>query len=361
MEGHKRTAILCGTAYIGPDLERVDDAVVLVGGGTIEAVGPRGEVAVPGDAAVMDASGQTLLPGFIDAHVHIGLADPRDVLTGGVTCVRDLAWPRDQIYPLAERSRDPGFEGPLILTVGPMLTVEGGYPITAGWAPPGTGLALSSVEEAKSAVGDLARHGVSAIKIALNPPSGRVLDDDLLTAIVDEAHVLGKTVTAHIHGLDQLHRALDAGVDELAHMLMGRQRIPDGTIERMVTAGTIIVPTLSIFPRSEVGTAVEGLARFVSAGGRVVYGTDLGNQGPAPGIDRTEVTRMAGAGMDLLDVVRSATVRSAQWLGLDAKGVIAPGMDADLIGLEGKLGPGDGPGSLTSVSLVMRGGRAIPL
>ncbi|MBW3594341.1 MAG: amidohydrolase family protein [Actinobacteria bacterium] len=359
MDSDRRVALNARRAYIGTALTAVDDAVIVVSDGTIEAAGPRSDVVIPREAHVIDASSRTILPGFIDAHVHIGLAEPRDVLRGGVTCVRDLAWPREAIYPLAARSRDPSFEGPLILTVGPMLTVDDGYPITAAWAPAGTGIALDSTDAAIRVVRELVAERVSAIKIALNPPAGRVLDDELLKTIVQEAHRLGTIVTAHVHGLDQLHRALDAGVDELAHMLMSPERLPGETIERMIVAGVVIVPTLSIFPPRDVGTAIENLARFIRAGGRVVYGTDLGNDGPGPGIDDREVARMGLAGMTAVDVVRSATIDSARWLGLQTKGHIARGMDADLIAIDAPIAATDDPQVLTRVGLVMRGGRVV--
>ena len=356
MDGSRTAVVTGGTAYLGPDLTRVEDAVIVVAGGTIEAAAPSGQIEIPTGAQVIEASGRTVLPGFIDAHVHIAFADPRDVLRGGVTTVRDLAWPREDIYPLAARSREKTFDGPLILTVGPMLTVAGGYPITAGWAPPGTGVALDSASEGTSVVADLAADGVSAIKIALNPPAGRVLDDATLHAVVDEAHRHGLRVTGHIHGLDQLDRALDAGVDELAHMLMSPEVLPDETITRMVAANVAVVPTLSVFPHRDAAVAIQNLERFVAAGGLVVYGTDLGNEGPGPGIDRLEVTRMAQAGMSVLDIVRSATVDAARWLELGSKGAIAAGMEADLIGIDGDL---DGAEALTRVSLVMRAGRLV--
>ncbi|HYU93123.1 MAG TPA: amidohydrolase, partial [Actinomycetota bacterium] len=89
-----------------------------------------------------------LMPGVADRHVHICLADPGAVLLGGVTAVRDLAWPPDIIFPLADASELPTFNGPVIRAAGPMITAPGGYPTTDRWAPPGTGLEIRSAEEA---------------------------------------------------------------------------------------------------------------------------------------------------------------------------------------------------------------------
>lgn len=343
-----RLAIVGGTSLIGRDLTPTNDAIV-IDGSTITEVTDK-----PDAASLIDATGHTVIPGFIDAHVHIALADPRDVLRKGVTTVRDLAWPRDAIYPLARASRSGDFDGPLILTVGPMITVEGGYPITAGWAPPGTGLAVTGADDARRVVTSLASEGVAAIKIALNPPAGNVLDETTVAAIVDQAHRHGLRVTAHIHGLDELKKAVTAGVDELAHMLMSAEELPSDIIDDLIANDVTIVPTLSVFPHDEVDVVVANLARFRAQGGRVIYGTDLGNAGPQPGIDVLEVTRMTAAGMSALEIIRAATVDAAAYLGLETKGALEAGMDADLVMIEGELRSAE---DLTRVRRVFRAGR----
>ena len=72
------------------------------------------------------------MPAVADRHVHIRLADPGAVLLGGVAAVRDLAWPADEIFALADASELPSFNGPLIRAAGPMLTAPGGYPTSRG-------------------------------------------------------------------------------------------------------------------------------------------------------------------------------------------------------------------------------------
>ena len=350
MGRYSRIAIVGGTALIGRDLTPVTEKAIVIEGARIAAIVDDGEIA---EARVVDVAGGTVMPGFIDAHVHIGFADPKDVLRKGVTTVRDLAWPPERIYPLARASRSEDFDGPLILAAGPMLTVAGGYPITASWAPEGTGRAVGSTDDARAAVRALAADGVAVIKIALNPPAGHVLDHDTLAAIVGEAHAHGLKVTGHVYGLAELRKALDAGIDELAHMLMSPERIDD-VVETMVDNNVTVVPTLSIFPVGALDIAVANLHRFLSAGGRVVYGTDLGNAGPQPGIDELEVTRMEAAGMSATDIVRAATVTAAEWLGLENKGAIDVGMDADLVVLHGDVREAK---DLTRVRRVFREGK----
>ena len=166
---------------------------------------------------------------------------------------------------------------------------------------------------------------------------------------MDRAHELGLRVTAHVNGLEQLDKAMETGVDELAHMLMTRDRIPDPAIEVMAER-LVVVPTLSIREGTELDVAVDNLARFRAAGGRIVYGTDLGNEGPQPGIDEHEVSAMARAGMGPLEILRSATVDAARILGLPDKGVLRGGADADIVAIGGDVM--DDPSALTEVRRV---------
>jgi imidazolonepropionase-like amidohydrolase len=343
------------TALVGRELRALPDAVVVVEGDRIVDLGPRGATEIPDGARRVDASGLTLLPGLIDAHVHIGFANPRDVVRGGVTTVRDLGWPPESIWPLVERSRSPDFDGPSILAAGQILTTEGGYPTRAEWAPEGTGLVVPGPPDAAEAVEQQVMSGATVIKVALNPPVGPTLDRATLGAIVYAAHRRHLRVTGHVFGLEELDKALDAGMDELAHMLMSPERIPEATLGRMVDRGMTVVPTLSVRFGADRETAVENLERLRAAGGRVVYGTDLGNEGPEPGIDRREIAALADAGMSGPEIIASATVDSAAYLGLGDRGVIEEGMRADLVAVSGD--PLDDPAALHDVRMVWRAGR----
>jgi imidazolonepropionase-like amidohydrolase len=338
------------TALIGPDLQPAFDVRVEIQEGSIVAVTAD---SMP-DAADVRLAGITLMPGFIDAHVHIGLADPREVLRGGVTTVRDLAWPPDRIFPLVLRSRSADFEGPEVIAAGPMLTCPGGYPTRASWAPPGTARVVESAEDALPAVRERRDEGAAIVKVALNPAAGPTLSVEVLRAICDEAHRHGLEVTGHVFGLDELDKALDCGMDELAHMLMSPEEIPDSTIARMVGQGMRVIPTLGIHRGKTRRRAMLNLSGFRLAGGDIVYGTDLGNEGPRPGIDPTEIDRMERSEMSPESIISSATVRAAAALRLSDRGVIAPGFRADLVGVKGE--PLDASVVLKQVVLVMRAG-----
>ncbi|MGH2788082.1 MAG: amidohydrolase family protein [Actinomycetota bacterium] len=347
-------AIRGATVLAGHDLKPMHDAAVVLDGTTIAGVEhASGTTAL----LTIDASNLVLLPGFIDAHVHIGFAIPRDVVVGGVTTVRDLAWPPEQIWPLVRASAEPSYPGPQVFAAGQMLTTEGGYPLRAEWAPPRTGRVVVGPGDAHEAVAEQADAGAVVIKVALNPAVGPTLDELTLAAIVDAAHGRGLKVTGHVWGLAELRKALNAGMDELAHMLMSPEPIPAPLLDEMVRSGMTIVPTLSIFFGAAQEIAIENLWRFVEAGGRVVYGTDLGNQGPQPGIDEREVEALARAGLSGIDIVRSATVEAAEWLGFADRGHIAPGAAADLVAVEGD--PATEPLALTRVRMVWRGGHLV--
>ena len=337
---------------VGDGLQPDFDRAVVIENGRIAEVTSR-----PPEGETIELRDMTLLPGFIDAHVHIRFFDPGDVLRGGVTTVRDLAWPPRDIYPLAEESTDPTFDGPLILAVGPMLTAPGGYPSAAAWAPEGTGRVVENIDDARVAVRERVAEKAAAVKVALNAAVGPTLSLETLTAICEEAHAHGLRVTGHIFGLEELRKAVAAGIDELAHMLMSREEIPDSVFHEMVAKDVTCVPTLSIHGMRTRRIAIMNLAGFVDAGGRVVYGTDLGNSGPKPGIDRKEIDRMERSGMTGRAIVSSGTNVAASYLGLGTKGVIAPGKDADLIAVGGD--PLDAPIALTDVRFVMRGGRVV--
>jgi imidazolonepropionase-like amidohydrolase len=352
------TTVISGArALLGSELRIVERAIVVIEGDRILAAGSAAELSPPSGAEVVDAEGLTLIPGFIDAHVHIGFAAPSEVLTHGVTTARDLGWPPKKLWPLVERSKANEFAGPEVLAAGQMLTVPRGYPMRAGWAPRHTGLPIRSPAEGTEAVAAQAESGACIIKVALNPLVGPVLDLETLTAIVQAAHDRSLRVTGHIYALAELHKALDAGMDELAHMLMSPETIPAATIERMVRRSMTVVPTLSCFFGSDQQIAVENLRSFARAGGRVIYGTDLGNEGPQPGIDPREIDAMSRSGMSMPEIIASATVGSARYLGLEDRGVLEVDRRADVVAVRGD--PFADPLALTNVALVWRGGHRV--
>jgi imidazolonepropionase-like amidohydrolase len=290
-----------------------------------------------------------LMPGAADRHVHIGLADPGAVLLGGVTAVRDLAWPPEVIFPLADASELSTFNGPLIRAAGPMITAPGGYPTADRWAPPGTGLEIRGAEEAATAVEVLADRGAAAIKVSLNAEAGPTLTDAELAATVQAAGERGLPVTAHVQGVGQAERALGAGVSEFAHCPWS-ERLSESVLEAAAKA-VRVVSTLDIWSfgnvTPELRTAADNMARFRAAGGTVVYGTDLGNGAIPPGIDVREVLLLRETVGMTADEILEALVAGPLESGGPAD-LIAPARD-----------PREDLTALGDLKLVIRAGRVV--
>jgi imidazolonepropionase-like amidohydrolase len=349
-------------AWLGPG-RIVEDAVVVLDGGRVAFAGPASDlgVAVAGERGRETLSGDRappepdeeihvdgfVIPGVVDRHVHIGLADPGAVVTGGVTAVRDLGWPPEVVFPLVDASESPSFHGPLVRAVGPMITCRGGYPTRSAWAPPGTGREVDGPEDAAGAVrAVLDRSGVPVVKVALNADAGPTLTDEELLSVCDTAHGRQAIVTAHCQGRGQVERALGAGVDELAHCPW-TDRLSEDTIQALAQR-VRIVSTLDIHSRGrdtpELRTATENLSRFVQTGGRVTYGTDLGN-GPIPaGIHPGEAWHLHRAGLSAHQVLEALTFRP-----------LAQGEPADLVALAAS--PLEDLGAYGQVRFVIRSGR----
>jgi imidazolonepropionase-like amidohydrolase len=261
--------------------------------------------------------------------------------------VRDLAWPADVVFPMAELSESPSFDGPLIQAAGPMVTAAGGYPTRSGWAPDGTGWEVFGPEDAADTVRDLVARGAAAIKVSLNAEAGPTPTDAELAAICDAAHISGRKVSAHAQGAGQVERALGAGIDELAHTPW--IELSDDVI-RMCAQRVRIVSTLDTlsFGREtrELRAALDNLRRFAAAGGEVAYGTDLGNGPIPPGIHTRELQLLHEAGLPI-DRVLEALVRAP----------LEPGAPADLIVLAAD--PLSDLGAFDDLRMVLRGGRVV--
>jgi imidazolonepropionase-like amidohydrolase len=338
-----RITLRAPVAWLGPG-GHVEDAQISCEGGRITYAGTFTGVDAADQELVVDGF---VMPAVADRHVHIELSDPAAVLAGGVTAVRDLAWPPERIFGLADASEMPSFDGPLIKAAGPMLTAPGGYPTQDTWAPPGTGRELTSAEDATAAVEELARLGAAAIKVSLNAEAGPTPTDGELSAICDAAHAADLPVTAHAQGAGQVERALGAGVDELAHTPW--TRLSDEVIQTAALRMRF-VSTLDIlsFGRDtpEIRTALDNLRRFHVAGGSIAYGTDLGNGSIPPGIHTREALLMVEAGLEPEEVLESMI-----------RAPLAPDAPADLIVL--RESPLEDLRALDGVTMVIRAGRVV--
>ncbi|WP_423922865.1 amidohydrolase [Frigoribacterium sp. 2-23] len=260
------------------------------------------EVLDPFADAHLVGPGTPHLPGvvlapFTDSHVHLGLIDPSRLPGGGIARVVDLGWePATASSWLA----DAPAVWPRVRIVGGLLCAPRGYPSASGWAPPEAAIAVRDAPSAVAAVDRMREAGATMVKITLNSDVGPVFSDAVLAAVVDAAHDLLLPVAAHVQGVGQAGRALDAGVDVLAHTPFS-ERLPDDDVARFALS-TSWLSTLDIHGYGAGGRAhriaIDNLSRFAAAGGRVVYGTDLGNGDLPLGVDERELRALRRAGLD---------------------------------------------------------------
>jgi imidazolonepropionase-like amidohydrolase len=385
-------------------------AVILVDGDRISAVDPAEQ---PESATEVELGDMTLLPGLMDMELNMliggpggpaGLPDPlhgvqddpayrtlrgtvncRTTLLAGFTTVRNLGlMVKTGGYLLdvaLARAVDNGFvEGPRIVPAGHAITPTGGHldpTMFQRLAPHVMPLSVeegiaNGVPEVRKAVRYQIKHGARLIKISASggvmSHSGAVgaqqYSDEELEAIVDEAHRAGLRVAAHAHGDAGIRACIRAGVDCIEHGSLAT----DETIHMMVDNGTFLVPTsylsegldisraapelqakaAEVFPRAR-----RMLGNAISAGVKIACGTDA----PAipHGSNAKELWAMVDRGMTPMQAIRAATVVSAELVGVDDRGRLAPGLLADIIAV-----PGDPSQDITAtqdVRFVMKGGR----
>ena len=311
-----RGVAFAGTVWLGGDSEPQPGLVIVDGAGRM--VDLRADAAgLPADLPVLGGPEHWVLPGLVDAHVHLGfdpgaIPDPygRFTVSGertGLVGVRDLgapmAWAAQ--WRTGHRPARPG--SPFVAVSGPILTAAGGYP-SRSWGAQGYAEFVSSPAQARWVVQRLAAAGVDLVKVALEPGSDGwpVPQPPVVRAIVDAAHGAGLPVVAHAMSPDLVLRAIEAGVDELAHT--PTQRLPATLIDRIADSGVSVTSTLQTCYSSGTGReAAANAADLVAAGVRLRYGTDLGNAGTRPGVDPRELDRLAAAGLGRLGALRAAT------------------------------------------------------
>ncbi|MCU7725536.1 amidohydrolase family protein [Actinoplanes sp. KI2] len=248
----------------------------------------------------------TLLPGLIDAHVHSGLVDLATVRAGGIAEVWDLGSVPATVAALASAPADRKL--PTIRYAGPFLIAPGGYPSDRSWAAPGSWRAVASPAEGAEAV--LAAHAIGATLIKITAHAGGPqLGPPTMTAIADAAHRLGLDVVVHAEGPGTVRAAYEAGADLLAHTPWTEPLDPG--LARACAARMRWISTLDIHgwgrDTPERATAIANLRLFLQHGGRVRYGTDLGNGPLIPGVNPREIRALQEAGLSPADILTAMT------------------------------------------------------
>ena len=244
------------------------------------------------------ASGAWLVPGVIDAHVHLAFWPvAEDAARHGLAASVDLAAPLrtlDQLRGSALR----------VIVSGPMLTRPDGYPLDA-WGSDGYGIGCADAAAVRAAIEQLAGRGARVIKLAIADDG---LDPALVPVAVAAAHERKLLVAAHALGDRDARLAADAGVDILAHT--PTERLADETVAAW--RGRAVISTLAAFGGSD--TTVDNLRRLRAAGATIVYGTDLGNERDA-GPSEPEIELLQKAGLDGAAIVDAMTAAPARVFG----------------------------------------------
>lgn len=247
----------------------------------------RDEPAAPG----LPRLDGVILGGFTDHHVHLQLVEHELLADSRLGRVVDLGGDPGTVAALSEGARPTRIE-----FAGAFLTPVGGYPSDRDWAPAGSVREIADVAQAGAAVAEMADAGASRIKVASNRTAGPVLDDDVFRAVVEAASTHGLAVTAHAEGRGEAQRVARLGAATLAHAPF-TERLDDDEIAAQA-ASVSWVSTLAIHGGADLHVALDNVRRFHAAGGRVLYGTDMGN-GPTPvDLNALEVAALRDAGLD---------------------------------------------------------------
>ncbi|NKB33080.1 MAG: amidohydrolase family protein [Pseudomonadales bacterium] len=389
-------AIVGGMLLDGYEAEPIHNSVVVFEDGRITAVGPRHAIAIPSKAVILDAGGRTVMPGLIDAHMHIDLighgeyddyyaflnemerlpeAMPiaaKQMMRGGVTSGLDLGAPF-QILDFRERIRKGEIPGPRLTVSGPWITR-----VEMAGIPDAYEVVISSSEEAAQRTRELIAAGSDVIKTWVG------LTEADYRAIVTAAHAEGVKVHAHLYDPDAIRAAINAGVDVLQHV--GSARNPpyeDALVSEIAHKGIPIVQTIShriwVYPATvefperlydpvykkdmpadfyaefiksfedihqlsyfndigrEIRNAEQSASQFIDAGAYMGVGTDAAS--PLNMHNEAmwrEMSALVESGMTPIQVISAATKTNAEILGqIDELGTIEVGKLADIIIVDG--------------------------
>ena len=377
------TIVRCGTLIDGTGRDPVRGATIAIDGERIVSVGPEGTL--PRDVRVIDAGHATVMPGLIDAHVHLAstpksiqqqlltpyslqiaenLVNARLTLEAGVTTARDAGGTPKGVKMAIEQDL---FPGPRLRIAVSGLAQTGGHGdrrMISGvemrvpdaehpWT------VVDGVDAVRKAAREVLRAGADQVKVmtsggVMSPssePGATGFSPEEIAAIVYEARAAGKTVMAHAQAPQGIRNAVLAGIDSIEHGIY----LEDDVMEEMCRRGTFLVATLVapvwVLRRAErepgsvppyaVRKAQEvkeahfaSFRRAVARGVRIAMGTDSG-VGPH-GYNAEELTLMVEAGMTPMQAIVASTRTAAECVCLASEtGTLEPGKRADLLVVEG--------------------------
>jgi imidazolonepropionase-like amidohydrolase len=372
-------AIKSQRLFDGSRRPMLQDAVVVIENKRIAAVGSASQVALPPDITVVDMGDRTIMPGLIDAHVHmlftgsafsgqesrtatdsqallIGARNAYLALKSGLTTVRDCGDRNYLSLVLRDYINSGEFAGPRLVCSGPVITTTAGQ---LWW----NGIECDTIDELQRAVRTLVKQGVDFIKLMgsggnATPGSNPELSQYEAAgfrAVANDAHRMGRKVAVHVHGVEPIRRAVDAGIDTLEHCPFrahGTIEYDERIVEDIVQQGLIVslampatwyrlraedMKDVRMHPGHLWASRYETIRLMHAAGIKLVVSSDQGSTGTR--IDELQLL------MDFLvnkvhipatDVLYGVTGLAAEALGLaDCVGTLEPGKLADMIIVDG--------------------------
>jgi len=347
----------------GNGSDPVENDFIVIENGYIKFVGHDSDLIIPEDSRVIDLSGKTILPGIINAHVHNGYSasNLKEWAKSGVTTVRDLGnfnHSPIEVYSLRDNLLKNN-ENARLVAAGPMVTAVGGY----------GRYKVSSPEDAQQKTQNLIESGADIIKIAIEDNlqlrRWQMLSMDEVNVIVQTTHDNNLPVSAHISRAIHLEMAINADVNDVAHMIV--DELTEDNISKMIDKNIFCVPTLGLWKMiSEMYSlnwdkvAINNLRKFVSSGGKVALGTDYSEYlyDFDLGMPVQEIKLMQEAGMTNMDIIIACTRHASIVCNMENEiGTIEEGKIADILILNNN--PIENINALTNVFMIIHNGSII--
>lgn len=373
------TAFTGANIIDGSGADPIQNGVLLIQNGRVVAIGAKENVAIPEHTTIMDVSGKTIIPGFINAHGHVG--DVKGIEGGhyssenliknlsiyaryGITTVVSLGGDMKDAESLRAVNDTTSTQRARLFIAGEVIT---------GKTP----------KEAMTVIDSNHHMGVDYMKIRVDDNLGSTpkMTEEVYRAVINRSHELGYKIATHMYYLDDARKLLDAGTDMLAHSVRDLP-VDDAFIRLIKEKKVCYCPTLTrevsafvygdtadffsdpFFTREydsvtiqplkdparqlqvsnsqsarlykqQLPTAMANLKTLCDQGVPIVFGTDSGIPTRFMGyFEHLEMEMMADAGLTPMQIIVSATKNAAEYLGLKDLGTISPGHWADFIVLD---------------------------
>ena len=377
------------------------NADILVESGVIKKVAKN--IPIKSEYEIIDLPNMTVLPGLMDAHVHLtgntdlkghegisessylatiyGVKNAKETLMAGFTTVRNVGASNYSDVALRDGIEQKAILGPTLLVSGPPLGITGGHCdsniLPAEYEYKAQGVA-DGPWEVRRKVRENKKYGVDLIKYCATGGvmskgtnvNNRQYTLDEMKAIVDEAHTLGMKVAAHAHGLQGIRMAIEAGVDSIEHSSLIDQETVNNAISKGVFLAMDIyvsdyilgegakngIPEYSLEKERIVGKKQrENFKMAFESGAKMVFGTDAGIY--PHGKNARQFKYMVQWGMTPIEAIQASTINTAELFGLNNIGEIKESFDADIVAVVGN--PLDDITLLENIDFVMKEGQII--